>query len=128
MQSSMMFSLLVFTWKYSFGANLVQSVKIISLSWNLVASLIWICRIHCRCWLFSFSTGNTLLWENLVQKKKIISLSWKLVLRLIRIWIIKRWCSLFFVFHWKYTFGANLVQKVKIVSLGWNFIATYCFS
>ena len=33
--------------KYSFWANLFQKIKIVSLSWNLISTLIRICRIHC---------------------------------------------------------------------------------
>ena len=51
----------VFNWKYLFGVNLVQKLKIISLSWNFVPRLIQICRIPWWCLLFLFSTGNTFL-------------------------------------------------------------------
>ena len=56
MQNSMvMFILSVFDWKYPFWANLVQKIKIISWSWNLVTRLIRICRIHwCCSFFFSF--------------------------------------------------------------------------
>ena len=46
MQNSLaMYTLSVLDQKYPFWANFVQKVKIVSLSWNLVASLIWIWRI-----------------------------------------------------------------------------------
>ena len=46
MQNSMvMFIFFVFDWKYPFWANLVQKVKIISLSWNLVPTVIQLCRV-----------------------------------------------------------------------------------
>ena len=52
MQNSMiMFTFSVLDRKYSFWANLVQKSKIVSLSWNLVPRLTWICRIQ---WSFSF--------------------------------------------------------------------------
>ena len=41
-----------------FWVNLVQKLKIISLSWNFVLKLIQICRIPWWCSLFLFSTGN----------------------------------------------------------------------
>ena len=44
-----------------FGASLVQKIKIISLSWNLVPRFIQICRIQWWCLLFLFYTENTLL-------------------------------------------------------------------
>ena len=68
MQSSMaIFTFFVFNQKYPFRASLVQCVKIICLSWNLVTILIRICRIQCCCSLFSFLTRNTLF---LAQKIK----------------------------------------------------------
>ena len=50
-----------FNLKYLFWVNLVQKLKIISLSWNFVPRLIQICRIPWWCSLFLFSTGNTFL-------------------------------------------------------------------
>ena len=40
--------------KHSFSANLVQNIKIVSVSWGLVLRLIRICRIQWRCLLFCF--------------------------------------------------------------------------
>ena len=45
--------------KYPSWANLVQNAKIISLGWNLVASLILARTIQWCCSRFSFLTGNT---------------------------------------------------------------------
>ena len=45
--------------KYLFGANLVQKIKIASLSWNLLPRLIQIRRIQCWCLIFLFSIGIT---------------------------------------------------------------------
>ena len=44
--SMVLFFYSVFDWKYPFWANLVEKVKIISWSWNLVVRLIRICRIQ----------------------------------------------------------------------------------
>ena len=44
----------VFDRKHPFWANLVQKVKIVSLSWNLVPRLIRICRIQWCCSVFLF--------------------------------------------------------------------------
>ena len=64
MQNSMvMFIFLVFDRKYPFLANLVEKVKIISWSLNLVARLIQICWIQWCCSLFSFLTGSALLGQ-----------------------------------------------------------------
>ena len=112
MQNSvMLFTFLIFDREYPFWTNLVQKIKIVSLRWKLIPSLIRICRIK-RCYsLFSYLTRNTLFWANLVQKIKIISLSWKLVPRLIRISWIEWWCSLFFFFWLEITFWEKFGLK-----------------
>ena len=85
-----------FRWEtHLFWANLAQKIKIVSLSWNLVPMLIWICKIQRGCSLFPFSTVNIFFWANFVQKIKIVSLNWTLVPRLIRICTIQWWCWLF---------------------------------
>ena len=114
MQNSMvMFIFFVFDRKYPFWANLVQKVKIISWSWNLVARLIRICWIQWCCSLFSFLTGSALLgqiWSKLSiftvffvsdQKRPFLGKfgpKCQKFARLIRIrnqrWWIQRWCSL----------------------------------
>ena len=44
--------------------------KIVSLRWNLILRLIWICKIQWWCSLFTFSTGNTLFGEIWSKKSK----------------------------------------------------------
>ena len=64
MQSSMVMpTFFVFDWKYLFWANLVQKVKLISLSWNLVSRLIRICWSQWWCSLFLFLVGNMLFGQ-----------------------------------------------------------------
>ena len=89
MQNSMMlFSFFVFQWKYPFWANLIQKIKIVTLSWNLVPTLIRICRIQWWCSFFFVFEWKYPFWANLVEKIKIISWSWNLVPALIQIcWI-----------------------------------------
>ena len=41
---------------------MVQKFKIVSLSWNLVLRLIWICRIQWRCSILLLSTGYNIFW------------------------------------------------------------------
>ena len=51
----------VVDWNHNFRANLVQKIKIVSLSWFLVPRLIRICRIHWCCSLFLFYIVDTFL-------------------------------------------------------------------
>ena len=51
------FTFSVFDHRYSFWANLVQKIKIVSLSLNLVPRLIRICRIHGHVHFFSLRLG-----------------------------------------------------------------------
>ena len=61
MQNSMvMFILSVFDLKYPFWANLVQKIKIVTLSWNLVPTLIRTWRIQWWCSFFLFLRENIL--------------------------------------------------------------------
>ena len=55
-----MFTFFIFDWQYSFWANLVQKVKIVSLRSILILTLIRKYSIEWWCLLFSFSNGNTL--------------------------------------------------------------------
>ena len=84
-----MFTFPVFHQKYSCWASLYHKIKIVSLSWNLVPKLIWICRSQWWGSLFLLST----VWTSLIQKDKIVSLSWNLVPRIIRVWRIQWWPS-----------------------------------
>ena len=112
MQNSMaMFIFLVFEWKYPFWANLVQKVKIISWSWNLVAR-------HNSMMLFSFLVFEWKypFWANLVQKIKILTLSWNLVRTLVRTCRIQWWCS-FFLFLIGNTLFGQILSKTSKFSL-----------
>ena len=73
MQNSMMlFTVFVFDRKCPFWVNLVQIVNVVSLRWNLIPIIIWICRIQWWCSLFSFYRKR-LFWANLVENVKIVS-------------------------------------------------------
>ena len=61
--------LLCFPLKYLFWVNLVQKLKIISLSWNFVPALIQIYRIPWWCSLFFFFIRNIPFWAKLVQQR-----------------------------------------------------------
>ena len=72
MQNSMvMFILSVFEWKYPFWANLVQKVKILTLSWNLVPTLIRTCRIQWWYLFILFLIENTLFGQICSKKSKL---------------------------------------------------------
>ena len=103
MQNSMMlFSFLVFDWKYPFWANLVQKVKIISWSWNSVPRLILICRIQWCCSFSCFWVEIPFLGKFCPKNQnchfKVSFLRWNLVPTLIRTCRIQWWCSFFFGF------------------------------
>ena len=59
--STVVFTFSILAKEYLFCANLVRKIKIVSLSWNLVARLIRIRRIQWWCSLFPLSTRNTFL-------------------------------------------------------------------
>ena len=96
--SVVMFTFSVFNWNYPFWANLVQKIKIVSLSWNLVPKLIRKYRIQWHCSFFFVLVRKHPFWANLVQKIKLVSLSWNLVPRLIRI-CRTQWCCSRFLFN-----------------------------
>ena len=67
----MLFMFFVFEWKYSFWGNLVQKIKILILSWNLVPTLIQTCRIQ---WWYSFILfliENTIFGQIWSKKSKL---------------------------------------------------------
>ena len=69
--SKVMLNPSVFDWKCPFWANLVQKVKLICLSWNLVPTLIRTCRIQWWCSFFLFLIGNTLFGQIWSKKSKL---------------------------------------------------------
>ena len=71
MQNSMgMFTFSLFNGKHVFWAFLVQKIKIVYFTLNLVLRLIQICRILWGYSLFLFSTGNTLFGQIWSKKSK----------------------------------------------------------
>ena len=99
----MLFTLFLFEWKHPFWANLVQKIKIISLSWNLVPTLIRTCRIEWWCSLFLFLIENKYFGQIWLQNSMVI--------------------FPFSFFGWKFSFWANLVQNVRIISWSWNLVS-----
>ena len=60
-----------FKWKYPFWANLVQKMKIVTLSWILVATVIWTCRIQWWFSFFLFLSWNALFGQICSKKSKL---------------------------------------------------------
>ena len=92
-----------------------------SLRWNLILTLIRICRIQWWCLLFSFSTGHT-LFRKFGLKNKNCQLKTKL-----GTWTnsnMQNSMEMFtiFVCGRKYPFWANLVQEIKLVSWRQNLV------
>ena len=86
----------VFNWKYLYWVNLVQNLKIISLSWKLVPRLIEICRIPWWRSLFIFSIGNTFFGQINTEN-----------------YVENMWCSLF-LFRTEKLFLNKSCQKLSV--------------
>ena len=118
----MLFSFLVFKWKWLFGANLVQKIKIVTLCSNLVPTLIRICRTHWCDSLFCFWVEIPFLGK---FGPKSQNSRFKLKFGTYTKSNMQNSMVMFkfFVFDWKYPFWANLIQKVKIISWSLNLVA-----
>ena len=104
--------------KYSLWANLIKKVNIVSLSWNLVFSLIRMHRFQWWCSVVSVLDRKYTFCGNSDQESKN---------SLKNINSNKQNSMVVFTFSildCKYHFWANLVKKVKIVSLNWNLAPT----
>ena len=88
-----MFSLSVLDRKCPIWVNLVQKVKIVSLSWNLEASLTRIYKM--MPFTFSGVRREIPFLGKFGPKNQIASLRWNLIPGLIRIRRVQRWCSFF---------------------------------
>ena len=119
LNSMMLFSFFVFEWKYPFSTNLVQKIKIFTLSWNLVPTLIRACRIQWWCSFFSF-WSEIIFWDKFSPNSKNYQL--RLKYGTYTNSNMQNSMMLFTFFEWKCLFLANLVQKVKIISWSWNLV------
>ena len=108
-----MFTFSLFDRKCPFSANLVQKVKIISLSWNLVPALIRIYRIQWRCPPFLFSIRMPFLGK---FRPKCQNCQFQVKLDMYTNLNKQNSVMLFtfFIFDQKCSFWGNLVQNVKI--------------
>ena len=110
--------------KHLFWANLVQKIKIVSLSWNMVPIQINNLNMQNSMVVFTFS-----VWEwkhsfgvNLVEKFNIVSLRGNLVPRTNQIRRIYWRCSLFLFSTGNTILGKFWQNIVNIVSLSWSFV------
>ena len=121
LNSRVMFTFSVSYWKSSFWANLVEKIKVISLSWSLVPRLIEICRSLGRCLFFLLLTGSILFWKICSKKSKtfleveIWTWSWSSKLFVEYAEFDGDFIFLFFILEM--LFLGYLLQKFKIVSL-----------
>ena len=99
--------------EWSSWEHLVETIKIVSLSWNLSRLIVRIRRIQWRCSVFLFLLCYYLFWTNMVQKIKIARLNWNLK-NSTQIWRIQLWCSLFLFLN------GSILFKLKLVCGSWN--------
>ena len=80
MQNSiMLFPFLLFEWKYPFWGNMVQKNKIVTLSWNLVPTIIRTCRIQWWCSFFFCFWSEIPFWDKFGRKSQNYHLKLKFV-------------------------------------------------
>ena len=107
--------------KQPFWVNLIQKTRIVSLSWNLVPQLIWICRIQWWCSLFRFWLEIPFLDklgpqnQNCQCKLKFGTQSNSNMQNAMTVFT-------FSILDGKHSFWAHLVQKLEIVSVSWNLV------
>ena len=91
-----------------FWPNLVQKLKLVSLSWNFALNYFEYAELCRKYVVFTFSVleRKNPFWPNLVKKIKIFSLTWNLVPRLIWICGIQWWQSFF-----QFLTGNNFLGK-----------------
>ena len=104
-----------------FWVNLVQKLKIISLSWSFVPGLIQIWRIPWWCSLFLSLTGNSILCK-FGPKNQICQFELKLGIKTNFNKQNSMMMFTFCVIEHKYPSWANLVQKFKLVCSKSNLI------
>ena len=120
----------VLYWKYPLWANLVQIIKIVSSSWNLIHKINSNIQNSVMVFTFSIFDQKYPFRVNLVQKIKIASLSWNFVPRLIQISRIQ--CDVhFFCFQSEIPFLGRFGPENQKRQLKWKsvqiLIRTYKF-
>ena len=119
----------VFDWKYylywkyyflPFWTDLVQKVKIVTLSWNWVPRLIRISRI--QWWFQSIFDWKFFFFTNLVEKNQNCQFKLKFVTKTNPSLKNSMVVFTFSFLDCKCRLWANLVRNIKIVSLSWNLV------
>ena len=127
-----MFNFLGFEWKYTFWANLVQQIKNVTLTWNLVPTLkaeIWY-LLELEHAEFNGDVYSSCFWLEIPFLGKFApknhSCHFKLKFGTYTNSNMQNSMVMFifFVFDRKYPFWANLVQNIKIATLTWNLVPT----
>ena len=110
--------------EYLSQANLVQKIKIVSLSWNLEPSLSQICRIQLWCELFLFWNRNILfgqIWSlnsNLFKVKFSTETNLNMQNSLNALNACRIYIFAFFIFAWKYPFWLREHRQKTFVTPG----------
>ena len=128
LKSMLMFSFSFLDKKYTVWANMVQNIKIVKLSWNLVPRLKWICWIcYAVCYVhFCFFRSKVSFFGKLGPKIKVVfSAEIWFFLWVIQISKILQRCSFFYLkfrpkklnslFRLKFTTETNLNMFCSIV-------------
>ena len=96
MQNSMtVFFASVLDGKHPFWARLIQKMKIVSFSLNLIHSLTQIWRVQCWCSLFIFFNDTPFYGKLVSKNQNCVCWSWNLEPRLIWLCNVQWWCSFF---------------------------------
>ena len=124
-----MFTFSALDWKYHFWANVVQKIKSVSISWNLVPKPICVFRNQSRCLLFRFLNRNTLFGEIWSPGLIFFGLKWNLVPKLIEVAEFNSVVQ-FFSYSLGIPFLGNFDSKLKfkttiIFILLWEFLMFY---
>ena len=102
---------------------MVQKVKIVSFSWNLVPKIVRRCRIQYSMVVFISSVFDRKyqFWSNLVEKAKTVGSSWNSVPGRIQIGRIQ-WLYSISLFRPKTPFSGEMVHEIQNVILSWNLV------
>ena len=121
MLNSMVTSTLILEWKYTFWANLVQKIESDSLTWNVVPTIICMCRnvyVH----FLGFWSNIPFFGVNMVPKFNFFLFKVKF-----GTWTnrnIQNWMELitFFDLVWVLPVSGKFGKKLKIVNLSWSLV------